>query len=388
MPTVAIGGAIANTAGRGGDTWHRLHWLLGLRRLGVRAHLVEQIGDAVCVDDTGAPVDLSASSNLAYFREVLSAFGLSDCATLLDQRGDSAYGLSLAGVRDLAGTADLLVNISGHLDWRGLGLRPRRAVFIDEDPGFTQMWHVNGVLGKSLDGYDHHYSVGAHIGHPACHIPTGGIAWRPLRPFAVLSEWPAVDRPAFDRFTTVGSWRGPCSPVEFAGTTYGVKAHEFRKFVDVPRSTPAPFELALDIHPADARDRDALSRHGWRLRKPKQVAGNPIAFRTYVQQSGAEFSVAKSMYVQTNSAWFSDRTIRYLASGRPALVQDTGFGATFGDGIGLVPFRTRQDIVDGAARIVSDYAAHSAAARQLAERCFDSDAVLTRFLDELGIAHG
>ena len=388
MPIVAIGGAIANTAGRGGDTWHRLHWLLGLRRLGVRAHLVEQIGDAVCVDETGAPADLSASSNLAYFREVLSAFGLSDCATLLDQRGDTAYGLSLAGVRELAGAADLLVNISGHLDWRGLGLRPRRAVFIDEDPGFTQMWHVTGVLGKSLEGYDHHYSVGAHIGRRACHIPTGGIAWRPLRPFAVLSQWPLVDRPAFDRFTTVGSWRGPCSPVKFAGTTYGVKAHEFRKFVDVPHSTPAPFELALDIHPADARDRDALSRNGWRLRKPGQVAGDPIAFRTYVQQSGAEFSVAKGMYVQTNSAWFSDRTIRYLASGRPALVQDTGFGATFGDGIGLVPFRTRQDIVDGAARILSDYAAHSAAARQVAERCFDSDAVLTRFLDELGIANG
>ncbi len=388
MPAlIAIGGAIANTAGKGGDTWHRLHWLLGLRRLGLHVHLVEQIKDAVCVDDTGAPADLPDSYNLAYFSDVLSTFGLSDCATLLDERGESAYGLPIARIRELVGQADLFVNISGHLPMRSLCLQPRRAVFIDEDPGFTQMWHVTGALGTTLEGYDHHYSVGARVGLPGCTIPTGGIAWRPLRPFAVLSEWPLLDGRAFDRFTTVGSWRGPCGTLEFGGTMYGVKAHEFRKFVDVPRATPACFELALDIHPSDSRDFDALSSNGWRLMKPEHVARDPIAFRTYVQHSGAEFSVAKSMYVQTNSGWFSDRTIRYLASGRPALVQDTGFAGTYGGGVGLVPFRTRQDIVDGVSRIIADYDQHSAAARKVAERYFDSDAVLTRFLDELAVTH-
>jgi hypothetical protein len=259
-------------------------------------------------------------------------------------------------------------------------------VFIDEDPGFTQMWHATGALGRRLEGYDRHYSVGARVGREGCPIPTGGITWRPLRPFVVLSEWPAVGARAFDRFTTVASWRGPCGTLQFAGATYGVKAHEFRKFVDVPRAAPARFEIALDIHPDDARDRDLLSAHGWRLEDPAQVARDPCAFRSYVQHSGAEFSVAKNMYVQTGSGWFSDRTIRYLASGRPALVQDTGFGARYGDRAGLVPFRTRQDIVDGAASIVAEYPDHCAAARQVAERHFDSNLVLGELLDELEVA--
>jgi hypothetical protein len=384
-PLVVVGGAIANTAGRGGDTWHRLHWLLGLRRLGATVHLVEHLRDATATDATGAPGDVRQSRNAAYFSEVTSAFGLAANATLLDERYETLHGVSIAEVRQLVRDADVLVNISGHLAWRDLGVRPRRAVFVDEDPGFTQMWHVTGALGRLLDGYDAHYSIGAHVGRPSCAVPTGGITWRPLRPFAVLAEWPAVPERAFERFTTVGSWRGPCGTVEFAGVRYGVKAHEFRKFVDVPRSATASFELALEIHADDRIDRELLSSHGWRLVEPAIVAADPFTFRSYVQRSSAEFSVAKQMYVGTNSGWFSDRTIRYLASGRPALVQDTGFGRIYGDGIGLVPFRTRQDVLDGVSDIVAHYSEHGAAARAIAERYFDSDKVLAQFLDEVGV---
>lgn len=385
MTVAVVAGAVASTARRGGDTWHRLHWLLGLRRLGLQVHLVEQIDQAVCTDRSGMAVPPRRSENLTYFRDVVAAFGIPDEATLIDERGESLYGLSLPELRALVDDAELLVNVSGHLDWQPLALRPRRTVFIDEDPGFTQMWRATGVGCPTLELHDWHYSVGGNVGTPASSIPTCGLQWRRVPPFATLDEWPVVSRCTFDRFTTVGSWRGPFGSIDYDGKTYGVKAHEFRRFHTVPQLTGEAFELALDIHPDETRDLEMLRNDGWRLVDPLEVAGDPSAFRSYVQHSGAEFSVAKSIYVTTNSGWFSDRTVRYLASGRPALVQDTGFSEHYPVGEGLLAFRTVQDAVDGAKRIVRDYAAHCVAARAIAEEHCNSDKVLSRLLDEVGV---
>src|SRR5439155_22595876 len=198
----------------------------------------------------------------------------------------------------------------------------------------------------------------------------------------LLSEWPCVDGGDVDRFTTVSTWRGPYGRLEHEGGTYGLKMHEFRKFLALPSSAPQTFELALDIHPTDEDDLSALREHGWRLVDPGEVAGDPDAFRRYVQSSGGEFSVAQGVYVETRSGWFSDRTTRYLASGKPALVQDTGFGRNIPTGTGLVAFRTLAEAVSGAEEIAADYDRHAQAARALAEEFFDSDKVLRRFLEE------
>jgi hypothetical protein len=142
------------------------------------------------------------------------------------------------------------------------------------------------------------------------------------------------------------------------------------------------FEIALDIHPGDAKDLATLQTHGWRIVDPKEQVPDPASFRRYVQGSGAEFSVAQAIYVKAEVGWFSDRTVRYLASGRPALVQDTGFSRIYPVTEGLVPFRTLAEAVDGARRISAAYEAHSEGARRLAEEYFDSDKVLERFLEQ------
>jgi hypothetical protein len=201
----------------------------------------------------------------------------------------------------------------------------------------------------------------------------------------VLDEWPAREAGAFDRFTTIASWRGAYGPIEHAGGKYGVKAHEFRKMLDLPRRTGLPFEIALSIHPGDQRDRDALLAADWRIVDPRGVAGSADAFRSYVQSSGAEFSVAQGVYVDTNSGWFSDRTVRYLASGRPALVQETGFSRHIPTGQGLLSFRSVEEAAEGAARIVRDYRLHCRAARKLAEDYFDSNRVIRRVLSDIGV---
>jgi hypothetical protein len=166
----------------------------------------------------------------------------------------------------------------------------------------------------------------------------------------------------------------------------GTKAHEFRKFLELPALTHAPFELALDIHPGDARDIASLGAHGWALVNPHEVVPDPNAFRAYVQQSGAEFSVAQPVYVETGSGWFSDRTVRYLASGRPALVQDTGFSRLYPADVGLVAFTNMEEAVEGARRIMADYPTHAQAARRIAEEHFDASRVLGRFLDDVDAA--
>ena len=322
----------------------------------------------------------------------MEQFGLGNSSALICEDGQHC-GLASPEVAARARQANLLFNFSGHLTLPQLKSAPACKVYYDDDPGFTQFWHAAGTGGARLEGHDFFFTLGANIGAPDCPIPTGGIAWRHTRPPVVLDDWPAMPWAQsegqrawmFDRFTTVASWRGAYGPVQYGGKTYGVKAHEFRKFFDMPQRSGHAFEIALHIHPADHKDLEALREHGWNLVDPKTVAGTTDDFRRYVQTSAAEFSPAQGVYVDTNSGWFSDRTVRYLASGRPALVQETGFSRHIPTGQGLLSFRTMDEAVEGAHRIVRDYAKHCRAARRIAEEYLDSDKVIRQLLVETGV---
>ena len=374
MTLAIVSGAVANKAGNGGAAWTRLSWALGLRRLGFDVHFVEQL----------APTCPPGAA--AYFGEVMDQFGLGLSCTLLAADGTPLRGLGTAELGELAAETALLVNISGHLTLSQVKDRVATRVYVDLDPGFTQIWHASGTSDSGLGGHDFWFTVGENVGAAGCLVPTNGVPWRPIRQPVVLDLWPAAPPSAhFDRFTTVASWRGPYGPLEHGGRTYGAKAHELRRLLPLPLRVPADLELALDIHPADAKDRAALEEHGWRLVDPG-VAATPADFRQYVQRSGAEFSVAQGVYVHTGSGWVSDRTVRYLASGRPALVQDTGFTRTYPVGEGLLAFSTLDQAVAGAEAIVDDYGRHCSAARALAEEWFASDRVLGGMCEEVGVA--
>jgi hypothetical protein len=385
VKTIVVSGALANRAFNGGGAWVRLSWLAGFKRLGFRVYFLEEIGPKACVNRNGNACSFGESANRAYFEEVIGQFGLSESAALIYEGGKATSGPRFAELLEIAAAAELLVNISGHLSLPPLLARFRRKAYIDIDPGFTQFWHADGKPGSRLSGHDFYFTIAENIGNPGCSIPAAGIAWRPMRQPVVLEDWPVCAPEDSGRFTSVASWRGPYGPVEHGGQTLGLKVHEFRKFLDLPRLTGQRFEIALDIHPDDRTDRQSLRRHGWQIADPKEVVPDPAAFRRYVQSSGAEFSAAQGMYVATASGWFSDRTTRYLASGKPALVQDTGFSRNYPVGDGLIAFRTPEEAAAGAARIARDYAAHCRAARALAETYFDSDKVLGRFLDEVGL---
>lgn len=385
MKSVIVGGALANKLHNGGEAWVRLSWILGFRKLGYRVCFVEQIARNTCVDAAGSVAPFDECANLEYFRRVTEQFGLAGDAALIYQGGEQIYGMAMPELLDMAESADLLVNISGHLSIEPLMRRIRRKVYVDIDPGFTQFWHIEEGSSARVGGHDYYYTIGENIGSPDCVIPTAGIPWRRIRQPVVLDHWPVCGDGMPDRFTTIANWRGPFGSIHFDGRTFGLKVHEFRKFIELPTRAPQRFELALNIHPAEHKDLDALNRNGWRVVDPRSASADPEAFRRYIQGSGAEFSVAQGIYVDTRSGWFSDRTARYLASGKPALVQDTGFSRNLPVGEGLVPFRTLDDAVRGAERIASDYPGHCAAARAIAEECFDSTIVLSRLLDEVGV---
>ena len=367
---IIVGGAVANKAGQGGEAWVRLNWVLGLRKLGFEVLFLEQL-------QPGAP-----AGAVDFFRRTMARAGLADGATLLGADG-ARCGPDLARVLAFAADAEALINISGHLTFEPVMERVRRRVYVDIDPGFTQIWHAQGATGLGLAKHDVHFTIGENIGAACCPIPEGGIVWRKTRPPVVLDAWPPVDAPAFDRFTTIANWRGSYGPVEFQGRTLGLKVHEFRKFMELPRRSGLPFGIALGIHPGDHKDRAALEAAGWRITDPLAAAASPEAFRDFVRGSGAEFSVAQGVYVHTCSGWFSDRTAVYLASGRPALVQDTGFSRNLPTGAGLLAFSTIEEAIAGAAEITRNYAAHSRAARALAEEHFDSNKVLGRLMTEI-----
>jgi len=226
-----------------------------------------------------------------------------------------------------------------------------------------------------------------NIGKAGCRVPGDGIEWIPTLPPVVLEEWPATQLPDGPfRFTTVATWRSPYGQLPVAGRLAGLKHHEFRRVLELPAKVPAArFELALDIHAGDWADLEALRDCGWVVISPLEVVADPDAFRSYLRGSGAEFSVAQGLYVEGATGWFSDRTAAYLASGRPALVQDTGVGGELPRGEGLLSFSGPEEAAAQARRIAADPERHAAAARAIAEEHLDSDRVLGRLLEAVGV---
>ncbi len=371
MKRIVVAGALANRPDNGGGASVRMTWAAGLERLGYQAWFVEEIQRDRLEECPGAA---------RFFLDVTRRYGLADRSALIDERGVPLAGTDRRTLDEAVAAAELLVNLGGHLQSPSLLRRFRRRAYVDLDPGYTQFWLEAGLIGSGLDEHDSFFTVGLNLGLPDCGIPTCGLDWQPLPPPVVLSEWQAPSN-GKRAFTTIASWRGTFGRIERGGHAFGARVHEFRKFIDLPERCPAVFELALAIDPADGRDLAALRQHGWKLVDPTVLAPDPQRYRRYIQSSGAEFSIAQGIYVETCSGWLSDRTARYLAAGKPAVIQDTGLARHLPLGDGLLVFEDPDGANRAVRSVLDNYAAHSAAARRLATDHFDSDRVLGVFLD-------
>ena len=360
--------------GRGGHAMHVLQILEGLRRLGHDVLFIEYL-DA-------AP---SAESRRS-FTSLVAGWWDPGRAALLDARtGASHAGLSTEAVRSFAAGAEGLLSLAAHYRaeaWPLLeAVRPR--LLLEQDPGYTQLWAAGGDPAAIFGVHDVYFTVGANVGTPRSAIPTCGLCWHALWPPVVLDWWTPEGPVTTDRFTTIGAWRD-YGYLEFDGRTLGPKVEEFGAFLDLPAQAGEPLELVLAID-RDDPDRERLLAHGWLLRDPATV-DTPERYRRYISASRGEFSCAKGGYVGTRSGWFSDRSACYLAAGRPVVLQATGFEDSLPVGVGAIAVHTPEEAAEALAEVRGDYAAHAAAARELAREYFDAERLLGDALELSGIA--
>ena len=380
--TILFSGMMAADLHQGGAIWAVLQYVLGLARLGHEVYFVEPVPPRAL---RPAGASLAVSENAAALRQIAADFGLERSAVLLVAGTQQTAGMTYDELHAVVRRADLLINISGMLTDRELiGHIPCRA-YLDLDPAFNQLWQAVQGIDMRFAGHTHFVTIGQAIGEPDCPVPTCGLTWiKTLQPI-VLERWPVAERIVYDGLTTVGNWRGYGS-VEYEGVFYGQKAHSLRPFMTLPRRTSERFMPAISIDPQEGRDlAAALAENGWHVLDPMQVAATPAAYRQFIQGSKAEFGIAKSGYVASRCGWFSDRSVCYLASGRPVLAQETGFSRFLPTGAGLFAFREPNEVLAGIDEMNRDYTYHSRSARKIAETYFDSDIVLSQLFQNLGV---
>lgn len=368
---------VAAQSGQGGAAWAVLQYVLGLKALG---HEVTLVDPAAIPPEVGAAA-FESSAAAGFFRRLAADFGLEGSAALLRAGTRTTVGLSHAALVERAQRADLLINISGMLRDPALTDPILRRVFLDLDPAFNQIWHAQGI-DMGFDRHTHLVTIGWNIGRPDCRVPTCGREWITTPQPVVLDRWPVADRVVHDGLTTVANWRSYGSATH-EGVFHGQKAHAWRPLFDLPRRTGMSCLPALAIHADETADLAALRDHGWQLLDPALLCGTPADYQRFVQGSWAELAIAKSGYEVSRCGWFSDRSVCYLASGRPVIAHDTGFATRLPVGEGLFAFSTVDDIVAAADAVAGDYESHCRAARDIAEEFFDAGRVLPALLDRV-----
>jgi hypothetical protein len=364
----------------GGGTWVYLNLALGLRALGCHVIWLEPIDPRIPPSEA----QLLAGS----LRSRLHPYGLADSIALCSRTGEPLLRGTTEGYVDVeaASEADLLLNLAyatcAQEMWRF-----RRTAMVDIDPGLTQIWLSEKAM--CLPCHDVYFTYGETVGRPEARFPDGGLDWQHTFPCVALDWWPVAEATDDAPFTTISNWNNHEWFAYGKDSYLNNKRAGFEPFLELPRHTTQPLELALcqdaDEHlhltADEADDRRRLERQGWRIVHSYAVAPTPWDYQRYIQRSRGEFSSAKPSYVRLETAWISDRTLCYLASGKPAVTQDTGPSRVLPDAQGLFRFRDLAEAARSLETAAADYEQHSRLARALAEEYFSAQKVASRLLE-------
>lgn len=365
--------------GLGGHAWVFLNWALGLQAAGAEVTLYEKMR---WEDDPARLLN-----HLRCFKERMANLGLQISVTLLET---SEQAEKLAGLRkelqefttpleQVIAESDLFLNFKYAVPQTVVD-RFSRSALVDIDPGLLQTWISAGTVQPAV--HDMNFSIGETVGQPDSRFPDCGMQWFFSPPPVHLPSWPVTSSDSGSRFTTVTNWWGEYELID-GKSVNNEKRTNFLAYIDLPSYTRAPLELAIYHEPGDSSDMPRLEERGWYTRPAYEVSASAEDYRSYVQESRGEFSCAKQSCMEFANAWISDRTICYLASGKPAVVQNTGKSRFLPDAEGLFRFDSLAEASEHLNRLSDEdeYLNQCTAARDLVETHFDAAQLLRSLLD-------
>lgn len=367
----------------GGLAWHHLQYVIGLSNLGHDVYYIEDSDDyPSCYDPRKHVTDINPEYGLKFTAMAFNRLGLNENWAFYNAHTDTWHGPCCGKVLDFCNSADLLLNVSGVNPLRPWFMKISRRVLIDTDPVFTQIAHLSDEA--SLARAKQHttfLTFAENIESSNCSVPNDKLPWMPTRQPVVLKNWPVTSAPEQGAFTTVMQWDS-YQDVEYNNVHYGMKSESFTPYLDMPAKTSSTLEIALG---SKCAPREQLVENGWLLKDPLKITNDPWTYQSYIQKSKGEFSIAKQGYVVSNSGWFSERSAAYLASGRPVIIQDTGFSDWMKVGEGICSFSDPNEALSSIDEINSRYGFHCQMARVIADEYFDSMKVLTKLVtDSMG----
>jgi len=368
-----------------GVAYQALHYLMGIEQLGYESWYIEDSG-ANPYDPRVNSVVMGCDYNVTYLKQIMEHYGFGGRWAYWDAIQNVCHGLSCDRIRSLYAEAAAVINLCGATRLREEHLACPVRIMIDTDPVYEQIKYAKADRASRayLDAHTHFFTYGENLGAPDCPVPLGGLQWRPTRPPVDPRLWPSP-RDAPSSFTTIGTWENSGKNIEFDGSQYAWSKHvNFLQFLDLPRCRPKTcFRMAM--LPPDEHVRAVIEGRGWSLVDPRPISADVSRYHEFIAHSGAEFTVAKDIYVRPNSGWFSDRSACYLASGRPVVTMRTGFSKFYPVGRGLLEYTTHEEALAAIDAVTLDYSEHSREARALAREYFSSDRVIGALLAESGL---
>jgi hypothetical protein len=369
----------------GGNLSWALQYLVGFKELGHDIYFVEKYAyPNSCYNPVLQVENDDCGYGLKVVSDLLKCYGLENKWCFVE-RGEVYHGLSKNEINNIFRRADLYIELGAHGAWNEEASWATHTAFIDGDPGYSHFKFYNDLQNsRSLPAFDKYFTNGFNVGKKGNMIPTVGLQWEYLFNPVNTSLFTPIKPVKNSPYSTIMNWKS-YGAIQYKGIAYGQKDVEFERFISLPLIVDVPMEVAISGGSGGAFNTQKLIDKKWVLNDAQRVTISFESFRNYISHCKGEFSVCKNVYTATQSGWFSDKSAAFLASGRPVILQETGFSEYLPIGAGLFAVKTAEEAKDAIEKVESNYSFHSKKAREIAAEYLEATNVLSKFLHSFSL---